>query len=152
MKRMRTTFPAASLFLLTSAIWAQQAQQSFVPQVIGTPGAPSPILFGVYGGELVRSANSGQTWTPLYLAPAGSPQPPVEGFAVDPLNSNNVYLATTASAGTFWRSTDGGLTWAQAAAGLPVTGPGVGYFAACSDTSPYLYAQIGGNLYKSSND
>ncbi len=145
---MRTAFPAACLFFLTPATWAQQ---SFAPVVIATPGAPSSILFAVYGNELVRSADLGTTWTPLYLTQAGLPQPPVKGFAVDPLNANNVYLATTAAAGTFWKSADGGVTWVHAAAGLPVTGPGIDYFNALSDTITYLYAKIGSSLYKSSD-
>ena len=95
------------------------AQQSFVPTVIATPGSPSSILFGVYGGALSRSADLGKTWTPLYITQAGLPQPPVNGFAVDPLNSSTVYLATTFAGGMFWKSTDGGQTWFQASAGLP---------------------------------
>jgi uncharacterized protein (TIGR03437 family) len=145
---MRTTFPAVCLFFLTSTIWAQQ---SFVPLVIATPGYPSPTLFGVYGGDLVLSANSGTTWTPIYITQAGLPQPPVNGFAVDPLNTDNVYLATTIAAGTFWKSADGGNTWLQASAGLPVTGTGIDYFKAFSDTATYLYAKIGSSLYKSSD-
>ena len=145
---MRTAFPAACLFFLTSTAWAQQP---FAPVVIGTPGAPSSILFGVYGNALVRSADLGTTWTPLYITQAGLPQPPVNGFAIDPLNSNNVYLATTATAGTFWKSTDGGVTWFQAAAGLPLTGPGIDHFNALPDTITYLYAKIGSSLYKSSD-
>jgi uncharacterized protein (TIGR03437 family) len=152
---MRNTSPAAGLLFLTSSLfltsptWAQQ--QSFVPTVIATPGAPSSVLFGVYGGDLVRSADLGKTWIPVYLTQAGLPQPPIAGFAIDALNSNNVYLATTAAAGTFWKSSDGGLTWAEAASGLPSTGPGIQYFKAFSDTVTYLYAQIGGSLYKSSD-
>lgn len=122
-----------------------------MPQVIGTPGTPSTILFGNYANALVRSADLGKTWTPLYLTQAGLPQPPVVGFAIDPLNSNNVYLATTSAAGTFWKSADGGQTWTQAAAGLPVTGPGVQYFIAFPDTITYLYVKIGSTLYRSSD-
>src|SRR5580704_9070935 len=115
MRWSSTSLPAACFFFFassfTQAIWAQQ---SFVPRVIATPGSPSTILFGVYGNALVRSANLGQTWTPLYITQAGLPQPPVKGFAIDPLNPNTSYLATTAAAGLLWKSTDGGVTWAQA--------------------------------------
>jgi uncharacterized protein (TIGR03437 family) len=127
------------------------AQQSFVPTVIATPGSPSTILFGVYGGALSRSADSGKTWTPIYITQAGLPQPPVNGFAVDPLNSSTVYLATTYAGGMFWKSTDTGQTWVQAASGLPATGAGIDYFTAFPDTITYLYAKVGGSLYKSSN-
>jgi uncharacterized protein (TIGR03437 family) len=134
----------------TQSIWAQQ--QSFVPKVIATPGSPSTILFGVYGNALVRSANLGITWTPLYITQAGLPQPPVNGFAIDPLNPNTAYLATTAAAGLLWKSTDGGVTWAQAAAGLPNSGAGVDYFKLFSDTATYLYLKIGSSLYKSTDN
>ena len=127
------------------------AQQSFVPTVIATPGAPSTILFGTYGGELVRSANLGQTWAPVYITQAGLPQPPVHGFAVDPFNSNTVYLATTTASGLFWKSTDSGQTWVQSSAGLPVNGNGIDYFKAFQSTTTLLYAKIGGGLFKSSN-
>src|ERR1700722_7321081 len=127
MTRIRTNFSVLCLFSLTSAIWAQQ---SFVPVVIATPGSPSTVLFGVYGSAPVRSVDLGKTWAPMYVTHAGLPQPPVNGFAVDPLNSNTAYLATTIAAGTFWKSTDAGLTWFQASAGLPGTGAGVDYFSA----------------------
>jgi len=147
---MRTTFPAACLFFLTSTIWAQQP---FVPLVIATPGAPSSVLFGVYGTALARSADLGKTWTPLYITQAGLPQPPVNGFAIDPLDptGNTVYLATTFAGGLFWKSTDGGQTWTQASAGLPVTGAGIDYFKAFPDTITYLYAKIGNSLFRSSD-
>jgi uncharacterized protein (TIGR03437 family) len=145
---MRTFFQAACLLSLTSAMWAQQ---SFVPTVIATPGSPSSILMGMYGGALSRSVNLGQTWTPLYLTQAGLPQPPVNGFAVDPLNSSTMYLATTFAGGMFWKSTDSGQTWVQASAGLPATGVGIDYFKAFPDTITYLYAKAGGSLYRSSN-
>jgi uncharacterized protein (TIGR03437 family) len=153
MRRTRTAFPAPCLLFLTCALatvaWAQQ--QSFAPLVVATPGAPSQVLFGTYGNTVVRSADMGTTWTPLYITQAGLPQPPVNGFAVDPQNPNNVYLATTIAAGTFWKSTDGGQTWTQASAGLPVTGTGVDYFKAFPDTITYLYVKIGNSLYKSSD-
>jgi uncharacterized protein (TIGR03437 family) len=145
---MRTTFLAASLLSLTSTLWAQQ---SFVPLVIATAGSPSTILFGVYGSTLARSADLGSTWTPVYVTQAGLPQPPVNALAVDPLNSNTVYLATTVASGTFWKSVDAGQTWVQASAGLPTTGTGILYFKAFPDTTTYLYAQIGGGLYRSAD-
>jgi uncharacterized protein (TIGR03437 family) len=145
---MRTFIPAACLLSLTPAMWAQQ---SFVPTVIATPGSSSSILFGVYGGSLARSVDLGKTWTPLYITQAGLPQPPVNGVAVDPLNSSTVYLATTFASGMFWKSTDSGQTWFQASAGMPANGAGVDYFKAFPDTITYLYAKVGGSLYKSAD-
>jgi uncharacterized protein (TIGR03437 family) len=87
----------------------------------------------------------------MYVTQAGLPQPPINGFAVDPLNPSTEYLATTIAAGTFWKSTDTGQTWFQAAAGLPVTGGGIDYLTAILDTTTYLYVKIGTTLYKSSD-
>lgn len=145
---MRTKFLLFVSLLVASALCAQQP---FAPAVIGTPGAPSTTLYGVYGGELVRSMDLGNTWAPLYVTQAGLPQPPIVGFAVDPTNPNTLYLATTLAAGAFWKSTDAGNTWAQAAAGLPTKGS-LDFFNLLSDTTgAYEYVKISNQLFRSSN-
>lgn len=145
---MRSNFLAVCLLSAAPLIWAQQ---SFVPTVLATPGTPSTILYGVYGGELVRSQDLGKTWTPLYVTQAGLPQPPIGTFAMDPSNPSTLYLATTIAAGAIWKSSDGGNTWAQASTGLPTTGT-AGYFKLFNDsTGTYLYLQIGNQLYRSTN-
>jgi hypothetical protein len=153
----RSNLLAACLFAAAPLILSQQtlAQQVFVPTVIATPGSPSSVLYGLYANELVRSQNLGSTWTPVYITQAGLAQPPILGFAIDPANSNTLYVATTLAAGgnlgPIWKSTDGGATWAQASSGLPLSGT-VGYFTLFTDTSgTYLYIQIGRQLYRSSN-
>jgi len=128
--------------------WGQQA---FVPQPIATGGIPSPVLFGVYRGSLVRSTDFGATWVSVYVTAVGLPQPPVQGFAIDALNPNTLYLATTAPAGTFWKSTDGGATWSTAITGLPPSGGTVDYFKEILDQTPFLYLKIGNAFYKSSD-
>src|SRR5579871_4724856 len=90
-------------FFGTNPIWAQQ---SFVPQVIATPGSPSTILYGLYHGALLRSGDLGATWAPLYVTQPGLAQPPVVGLEINPLTSSTVYLATTLAKGAFWKSTD----------------------------------------------
>ncbi|MBV9396928.1 MAG: SMP-30/gluconolactonase/LRE family protein [Bryobacterales bacterium] len=122
-----------------------------MPQVIASAGAPSLVLYGLYNGNLVRSADAGATWTPLYINSAGLPQPPVLTFAVDPSNPSTLYLATTAAGGTFWKSTDSGATWATATSGLQNGGGAADYFKALLDQSTLLYLKIGANLYKSSD-
>lgn len=137
---------------LLSASYLAWAQQPFVPSIIATPGSPSTVFYGVYGGALVRSNDSAKTWTPLYITEAGLPQPPVNGFAIDPNNPSNLFLATTLPAGLMWRSTDGGSTWLSANAGLPTNSGGVTTLNLISDsTGTYLYASIGSHLYRSSN-
>src|SRR5258708_28036634 len=87
-----------SPILLSFAAAAAWAQQPFVPQVIATPGSPSSVLYGLYHGNLVRSSDLGSTWIPLYITAAGLPQPPVQGFEINKLNANILYLATTMAA------------------------------------------------------
>ncbi|HYK62437.1 MAG TPA: sialidase family protein, partial [Bryobacteraceae bacterium] len=139
------------LFLSMGAAWGQQA---FVPQVIATPGAPSAVLYGLYRGSVVKSADLGSTWNPIYITTPGLPQPPVQGFDIDQLNPSTVYFATSAAVGAFWKSTDGGATWAKANTGLPSLGATVDSFKQILDTAnqvTLLYVKIGDTLYKSAN-
>lgn len=146
---MRRVCTKTILFLLAGAAWAQQP---FVPSVTNTSGTPSKTLFGLYKGSLVRSNDLGATWTPIYVTEAGLPQPPVKGFEIDALDPATVYLATTASAGTFWKSGDSGATWSKATTGLPPGGGTVDFFKEVLDTNTvYLYLKIGNQFYKSTD-
>ncbi len=53
--------------------------------------------------SLAKSTNAGATWTVT-----NTPSEAISSMAVDPLNGNNVYMATASS---MWRSSDGGLTF-----------------------------------------
>jgi len=125
------------------------AQQPFVPAVVATPGSNSGILYGVYRGALVKSTDLGLTWNPIYLTEAGLPQPPVDGFDIDANDPNTLYLATTAAAGAFWKSSDAGVTWATANSGLPSTGPAPDYFKQVQDSGTFLYLKFGNQFFKS---
>lgn len=59
-------------------------------------------------GWLVRSGNGGRSWTRLFNA--------VRILVVDPRNPRTLYGASPTA---ILRSTDGGLTWKRASAGLP---------------------------------
>lgn len=140
----------AILFLLTGACLCAQPQP-VLPQVLAAAGDPSPVLYGVYNGSLIASPDRGRTWTPLYVTEAGLPQPPVLAFAVDALNGDILYLATSEAGGTFWRSTDRGATWRRAVKGFP-SGAGVDFFKQILDgTTVYLYAKVGQLLFLSTN-
>lgn len=148
---MRSKLLAVCLF--AAAAGSAWAQQSFVPTVIASAGAPSTLLFGQYGNSnsLLRSQDSGSTWTPVYITQAGLPQPPVGTLIIDPTNSNTVYLSTTLAAGILWKSTDGGNTWTQPTSGLPANLP-VNYFDLVTDTTgTYLFLQLGTSIYMSPN-
>ena len=140
----------ASILLLLSAT-AAWTQQSFVPNVIAAAGLPSRVLYGVYKGALVRSADSGVTWTPIYVTEPGLAQPPVQGFTIDSSDSNTLYLTTTIAAGAVWRSTDGGTTWAKANSGLPTSGGVIDYFRQVAGPPSLLYAKTGNQLFRSTD-
>ncbi len=142
----------ANLLLLFSAVclWAQP--QVFFPRVLATPGDPSQILYGAYNGALVQSTDLGHTWTPLYITAPGLPQPPVLSFAIDELDHDILYLATTQAGGTFWRSADRGITWKPAVAGLPSGGVSLDFFKQIRDGDTIrLYVKVGQLLYISTN-
>ncbi len=78
------------------------------------PQIGTRIYVGTPGGGLWRSNNNGNTWTPLtdYFMSIG-----VSGIAINPSNSNEIYISTgdgnatdTYSIGVL-KTTDGGATW-----------------------------------------
>ena len=69
-------------------------------------------------------------------------------MAIDPTNDLTLYLATTIAAGSIWKSTDGGNTWAVARSGLPTTGPDLDYFTLAGGN---LYVRFVDKLYKSAD-
>ena len=134
------------LSVTTAAIWAQQP---FIPSVIATPGSPSRVLYATYNGAFVRSADAGSTWTPVYLAEPGTPQPPIQGLLFDVVDSQTIYLATSAETGGVWKSTDGGATWAKVNSGLPSTGGAVLSLKQLANTPPSLFARVANQVYRS---
>jgi photosystem II stability/assembly factor-like uncharacterized protein len=106
--------------------------------------APDPSRPGtVYGIDpeewLVRSTNSGRTWTRLSKV--------VSVVVVDPHNPQILYGGTPTA---IVRSTDGGLTWKRANAGIPdLTTSTVGYLLADPFVNGRFYAVLSrGTLYE----
>lgn len=88
------------------------------------------------GGGGIYLSPDGEDWTlitPLLDCPPTS-------LAFDPVDENILYAVTSGHFGgatcdgTFLRSTDGGQTWHESAAGLP---PGWAHFMAIEPTAPY---------------
>ncbi|HEY6304857.1 MAG TPA: Ig-like domain repeat protein [Candidatus Angelobacter sp.] len=72
--------------------------------------------YGATTGHVWKTTNlsaATPTWTSMS---SGIPDVPVNGFVVDPLNSNNLYAGTDIGV---YNSTDGGNTWNPFGAGLP---------------------------------
>lgn len=87
------------------------------------PSNPATIYVGTPAGGIWKSLNYGATWAPLSDE---LPQIGVSGIAIDPTNSNIIYIATgdrdasdTYSVGIL-KSTNGGATWNTT--GLSFTG------------------------------
>ena len=87
-----------------------------VNTIIVDPDNSDVIYVGSPAGGIWKSTDAGQTYIPLtdYL-----PQIGVSGIAIDPINTNILYIATgdddynnAASVGV-WKSTDAGVNWQQ---------------------------------------
>ncbi len=115
---------------------------------------PSTLYAGTYL-SLYRSTDSGATWTMPTNVTGGFGQfGTVNAIVVDPSNSRNVY-AGTANGDTygFFRSTDGGTSWANSNAGLNL-GPygSVTGLAVDPSTSSTLFATTSnGGVFRSIN-
>lgn len=96
-----------------------------------SPSSANTIYAGSAGGGVWKSADGGASWSALSDK---YPVTSIADIAIDVTNGNNIYVATGDGAGyevandDFWggvytagvlRSTDGGVTWAQAAKELP---------------------------------
>jgi photosystem II stability/assembly factor-like uncharacterized protein len=90
---------------------AEQANQGF-PRVLVSTGRPGAFLNGGTAGVL-RTTDSGATW---HLTLAAGPGDEFDSIAVSALDPDSVLAAT--SAGSVFRSTDGGVSW-TAASGAP---------------------------------
>ena len=145
--RLSALFPLLCFFL---PLAAQQPFSVSMRQVVSDDAA-QPVLYIVSGANLIyRSADSGATWTPVYVLEAGLPQPEVRDLLVEPTFPKNLYLATTLTSGGVWKSTDGGAAWNRANTGLPAgTGAVERLYATGSPAA--LYARIGNQLYKSTD-
>ncbi len=88
--------------------------QGRINAVAVDPNNPDIIFAGAPAGGAWKSTDRGTSWTPIFDF---FPQTGVSGIAIDPNDSNTVYLATgdDDNATTFsigvWKSTDGGNTW-----------------------------------------
>ncbi|HWQ31255.1 MAG TPA: hypothetical protein VNQ79_00105, partial [Blastocatellia bacterium] len=74
--------------------------------------------FGLAAGQHVWKTTNLNAATPTWTAAGnGIPDVPVNGFVVDPNNSNNLFAGTDIGV---YNSTDGGANWAPYGSGLPV--------------------------------
>ena len=93
---------------------SSKSGQGRINTVVVDPNTPTTIYIGAPAGGLWKSTDDGVNWTPLT---DDLPQIGVSGIAIDPNNSNIIYISTgdddagdSYSIGVL-KSTDGGLTW-----------------------------------------
>jgi len=92
----------------------QSSGQGRINTIAVDPNNPSIIYVGAPSGGLWKSTDAGVNWIPLtdYL-----PQIGVSGIAIDPSNTNTIYITTgdddasDSYAVGVLKSTDGGITW-----------------------------------------
>ncbi len=74
------------------------------------PNATSTVYIGAVGSGVWKTSDSGATWAPITDS---LPSLDVAAIAVDPTSSSRIYLALAGASGGVFRSTDGGVSWAQ---------------------------------------
>lgn len=117
------------------------------------PQNPSIVYAGTFWDGLFRSADAGQTWTPLAEPRIGS----VSSIAIDRQDTSRIFLSTYEE--FLHRTTDGGTTWMELQRGivLPPCGsfPCINipeFFSIVIDPSrPNLLFADSGTLYRSEN-
>ncbi|MBL8115614.1 MAG: hypothetical protein JNK60_22220, partial [Acidobacteria bacterium] len=107
------------------ASWIGTTQgPTYVWYLVLCPSRPS-TLYASGGTSILRSTNSGSSWESRGALPKGLNlfTPAVRALAVDPEDPSLLYAGTFVNTGThdrgLYQSSDGGLTWRAADAGLP---------------------------------
>ncbi len=92
------------------------------------PGQTQDLINGASGGAIYKTTDSGETWTKI-VAP-GLPQDGLSRIGLDTAKGGQLVVAVIAGSGGnggFYRSDDGGATWAKSTTDTRVTGSG--YFS-----------------------
>ena len=118
------------------------------------PSNPNTIYFGAPAGGIWKSINAGVSWIPLtdYL-----PQIGISGIAVDPNNSNIIYISTgdkdasdSYSIGVL-KSVDGGITWSTTGLTFNNSYKGAGDLMINPTNSQMLWCATSTGLYRTLN-
>ena len=119
-------FPGTGLFKSSNGAGSWSAANTGLPRAVVTgvavaPSNPAILYAGTGTSGVFKSTDGGRTWA---AANAGIATSDISGLAVDPVGSDTVYAALegcsagcAAPAGVY-KSTNGGISWTSASAGL----------------------------------
>lgn len=110
--------PAATIAApeAANAPWQRTGPQGgFAAGIVVDPRDSSTVYAAMFGGEVVKSTDAGQTWRPMSdgLPPAISPTV----LAIDPVRPATLYVGD--GNGQVYKTSGGGERWYGASAGLP---------------------------------
>ena len=119
------------------------------------PASASTIFVGTPAGGLWKTTNDGGSWTNLT---DGIPSIGVSGIAINPGNTNIIYILTgdgdagdTPCIGVL-KTTNGGTTWSETGLTAGIIGTARGYkLAMHPSNSSILFAVTGNGIYKTTN-
>src|SRR5258707_872548 len=100
-----------------------------VNAVSGVVGQPETFYFGSVGGGVWKTNNAGRTWKPVFDSQSAAS---IGAIGVAPSDANVVYVGTGEAdmrdsiqfGDGMYKSTDGGTTWKEIDAGIPVENRG----------------------------
>lgn len=128
--------------------------QGRVNVVYEDPSNPNTVYIGSPAGGIWKSTNAGINWSPLA---DNLPQIGVSGIAIDPNNSNVIYITTgdcdasdTYSIGVL-KSIDGGVTWNTTGLTFTTTNKLAGDIVMNPTNSNMLWAATTDGVYKTTN-
>lgn len=123
--------------------------------IAASPGLPNRLFIGTPDGGVWRSDDGGSTWLPRtdFLPVLG-----VSSIAIDPVNTNTIYIATGDADGGdsysigVWKSVDGGTNWSATGFSWPLNGYNLIYKLAMNPgNSQQIFAATTAGLYVTYN-
>gem|GEM_PF-6682304 len=116
---MPTRFISALFFsLLTAASVQAQPDLALAFRTLAVRDDGS-VFYAGSRSCLHESRNELRTWRPLYLRPAGEPQPDVQQVIVHPSDNSILLVYASSPRPTIWVSRDAGASWRRSLTGLP---------------------------------